>query len=111
MKINGNESNQAIILEVGQRIKQRRISLSITQQELSKKTLIALRTITNIENGKNFSFDNFISILKALKLIDNINVLIVESKIDPLVLMNLEKKRKRASKIKPTTDWKWGDEK
>ena len=111
MKIYDSQSNKSILNEVGLRIKQRRISLSITQQDLSEKTGISLRTIINIENGNNFSFENLVLILKALKLADNLNDLIPESKIDPIALLNFDKQRQRASKIKQTKNWKWGDEK
>jgi transcriptional regulator with XRE-family HTH domain len=110
MKIYDSQSNKAILDEVGLRIKQRRISLSITQQELSEKTGISIRTINNIESGNNFSFDNFVLILKTLKLADNLNELIPDSKIDPIALLNFDKPRKRASKIKKSENWKWGDE-
>jgi transcriptional regulator with XRE-family HTH domain len=111
MNIIGTESNQAILKKMGIRIKQKRIAFSLTQKELSQRTGISLRTITNIENGENTSFDNIISLLKALKSIDNLDLLIPEAKIDPLALLNLQGQRKRASKAKTNTNWKWGDEK
>ena len=110
MKIYGTESNRAILKDLGIRFKQRRIALSMTQKELSGMTGISLRTITNIEKGENASIDNIISLLKALKNIDNIDALIPESNIDPLALLQLGRERKRASKTKPIAHWKWGDE-
>lgn len=111
MKIYGTESNQAILKEMGNRIKQRRIDLSMTQKELAEQTGISSRTITNIEQGENASFENIISLMKAFKNIDNLDALIPETKMNPLSLLELGRPRKRASKIKPNTGWKWGDEK
>ena len=111
MKIYGTESNRAILKEMGNRIKQRRIDLSMTQKELAEQTGISSRTLTNIEQGENASFDNIISLLKGLKMIDNLDGLIPETKINPLALLELGRQRQRASKIKPDTGWKWGDEK
>jgi transcriptional regulator with XRE-family HTH domain len=111
MKLSGAESNQAILKEMGIRIKQRRISLSVTQKRLSELTGVSLRTIVNVENGKNVSFDSIISLLKALRVIDNIDDLIPENKVNPLVLLASGHERKRASGKRRSTNWKWGDEK
>ncbi|HKM02923.1 MAG TPA: helix-turn-helix domain-containing protein [Bacilli bacterium] len=111
MKLYSAESNKAILKDIGTRLKERRISLSITQKELSELSGVSLRTIANIENGKNASFDNIISILKKLKMIENISLLFPETKIDPIALLTSKKKRQRATKPKDNSDWKWGDEK
>lgn len=110
MKLLGNESNQVILKEMGKRLQQRRIALSMTQKELSERTSLSVRTITNIENGKNVSFDHWISILKELKNIDSIDRFIPEIKVDPLAQLALGRERKRARKTNPVSTWKWGDE-
>ncbi len=112
MKIYGTETNEIIIQEIGKRIKSRRISLSITQKELSRESGVSLRTIINVENGENISLKNLLSISRVLRVIENFELLIPESKTDPFEILELGHKRKRVTSVikdKPS-GWKWGDE-
>lgn len=112
MRITGVEKTETILKEIGTRIKQKRISLSITQKDLAREAKLSLRSIVNVENGENISFNHIISILKALRIVDNLELLIPEIKTDPLEVLKLGSKRQRVTKSKTTTDdWKWGDEK
>lgn len=112
MKIYGNEANQDIIIEIGKRIKARRISFSLTQEEISLRSGVSLRTIIEMEKGKNVSLLSLIPVLKVLKLSDNLELLVSENKTDPFDVIELGHNRKRVSrKKKIDTGWKWGDEK
>jgi transcriptional regulator with XRE-family HTH domain len=113
MKILGNESNKDIMKEIGERIKSRRISLSITQEELSMISGVSLRTIVGVEKGMNVSLRSLIPILRAVKVSENIDLLIPENKTNPFEVIKLGHSRKRVSNkgIKRVSDWKWGDEK
>ena len=113
MKIYGNETNQDIMKEIGVRIKSRRISLAITQDELSTISGISLRTIVDVEKGMNVSLGSLIPILRSIKVSENIDLLIPENRTDPFEVIKLGHKRKRVSNkgIKRVSDWKWGDEK
>ncbi len=113
MKIYGNEANEVILTEIGKRIKSRRVSLSITQEELSSISGVSLRNIVAIESGRNASLKSLIPILKAIKVVENIDLLIPENKTDPYEILELGHNRERVSKrvSKKVSNWKWGDEK
>ena len=113
MKIYGMQTNEVILKEIGKRIKSRRILLSITQNELALEAEVSLRTIINAENGENFSLANLISILRAIRVAENLDLLLPENKTDPIEVFKLGHARKRVSKVKTVSrrDWKWGDEK
>ena len=112
MKIYGNESNDVIINEIGKRIKERRIALGITQKELSVESGVSLRMINNVENGSNVSLDNLISILRVLRVAENLDLLIAESRVNPFDVVELGGRRKRVyhKEDKESSPWKWGDE-
>jgi y4mF family transcriptional regulator len=58
------------LLEIGQKIKQRRKELQITQKDLSEIVGISLRSLIAIENGKgNPAFTQISKILSAVGLI------------------------------------------
>lgn len=111
MRINGIQTTETILKEIGSRIKRKRISLSITQKDLAREAHVSLRTIVSVEKGENISFWHIISILRVLKIADNLELLIPEILTDPFEVLKLGHKRQRVSKSKTIADdWKWGDE-
>jgi len=113
MKIIGNESTQAVLTELGQRIKQHRISLGLTQAELAETCGISSSTETRIENGEDSKMSNYIRILSGLHILGNIDVLILDPQPDYKALYKKVKVRQRvrARKPKPPSEWTWGEDK
>lgn len=111
MKIQGFETNTAILAEIGLRIKARRIALAITQKELANESGVSQRTISGFENGENISLDNLLSILRVLRLLQEINLLFPEKKVNPFDVINLGHSKKRVSskKTQKDTSWTWED--
>jgi len=98
-----------ILLELGKRLKQARINRNSTREELSVESGVSTRTIQNIENGKSASMKNIISILRALKLLDQLDNFIPIQNVSPVMLANMKgKERQRASK-KRTAQQEDGD--
>lgn len=111
MKIYGDENNDFILKELGQRIKNVRISRSITQKELAIDAGVSYNTVIRFENGEGANLENVIKIMRVLGILQNFNLLIPEQELTPEELFNGVSKRKRASKLKKHEDrWKWGDE-
>lgn len=110
MKITGDENNKAILKEMGRRIKEIRISRSITQQELSQSAGVSFSTMVRVENGEGVNIENYMKILRVLELLPNFELLIPEQRPTPEELFKGIPKRQRASKRKQAREWKWGDE-
>lgn len=113
MKIYGMESNEIIMKEMGTRIKDTRISMMLTQKTLAERAGISQRTIERIENGENVKVENVINLLRAIQLLQNLEILIPEQKMRPTELHDNNKRRLRAASKKHaniTIEWKWGDE-
>jgi len=113
MKIAGNENEKIILIELGQRIKQYRISLGITQAELAEKCGISSSTETRIEKGVDSMASNYIKILYGLNILSNLDMLIPEVQLDFKLLYEKKKPRQRVkiSKSKPKVKWIWGEDK
>lgn len=113
MKITGYESEWIILKELGTRIKQHRIALDITQFDLAQKCGISISTETRIENGDDSKMSNYIKIMTALGIIDNINILIPEEQLDYKAIFEERPSRKRASssRKKQKSTWVWEDDK
>lgn len=110
MKIQGDENNQWILIELGKRIKDIRISRSITQEELAHSAGLSFSTVVRVESGDGTNIENLLKILRVLNLVQNIDLLIPEQQPSPEELFRNKPKRQRASRTKKESDWKWGDE-
>ena len=92
-------SNPAVLLKIGQRIKETRIRERITQEELASG--VSPLTVANIEKGKSVSLLLFICVLRSLGLLENLEQLVPEIRISPIELKKLQgKKRYRVRHLK-----------
>ena len=112
MRINANESEKAILNELGQRIRQNRVAMNVTQTELAEKCGVSPSTVTRIENGEDSKMSNYIKILSGLNMLDNLDVLVPEVQPDFKTLYEGKTQRKRAkpSKSKPAPSWIWAED-
>ena len=114
MRISGEENNAFLLKEIGERIRDIRVAVPLTQKEIAEKAGVSPRTVERIENGENVKIENLLNILRVLDLLENINTLIPEQEIPPSVLLDRGKKRVRAylqkSEHVKESKWKWGDE-
>ena len=114
MKINFYSSTNEILAEIGRRIKATRIALPATQKEMSERTNLSQRTISNLETGKDVSFSTIIEVLRVLGQLQSLELMIPEPDPRPSEIAALGKPRERASrkkgKPKERSGWKWGDE-
>lgn len=112
MKITGNESEQDIIKELGFRIKQYRISLNITQNELAGKCGISASTVVRIESGVDSIFSNYIKILNGLGLTQNMDILIPESQPNFKAMFENKAPRQRVktNRSNQKSNWVWGED-
>ena len=113
MKISSNESEKSVLTELGQRIRQNRISLNITQAELAEKCGISSSTENRIENGEDSKMSNYIRILSGLNMLGNLDVLIPEVQPDFKALYERKPLRKRArtSHKRTASGWTWDEDK
>ncbi len=98
MDIN-NLSDEQILIQLTQRVKQRRLNLNITQEELSKRAGVHVQTIKNFESGKTTTLLTFVQILRAFGDLDALHTLFPDPGISPIALLKLKgKERERASR-------------
>ena len=93
--------NPAVLMRIGQRIKETRIRQHITQEELATASGVSPLTVANIEKGKSVSLLLFISVLRSLGLLENLEQLVPEIRVSPIELKKLQgKKRYRVRHLK-----------
>nr|MBF0223202.1 helix-turn-helix domain-containing protein [Desulfobulbaceae bacterium] len=95
-----NMSPAAIAEELGNRLKQARLNVDLTQAEVASRTGLNRRTILNAEKGK-VQLENFVAILVSMNMAGQLNMFLPVQEISPIQLAKLKgQKRQRASKSK-----------
>ena len=107
-------TSKAILDELAERVKNYRLDMNLSQANFAQKAGISLRSVVNFESGADVKLSNFIKILKALELADNLEVLVPDVTIRPSSFI-AEKKQKqrirRSTTEKENSAFTWGDEK
>ena len=88
-------SNAEIIMTLGKRFKDYRITMRLTQKEMSEKCGISLPTIRKFENGQatNITMNNFIAMLREVNETESLKNLLPEIPISPYDLEKIEKNK------------------
>lgn len=117
MRISGTASDDAILVELGQRLAARRLAKNLTQAALAEEAGVSKRTIERLESGEVASrLSALVRACRALDLLDRLEALVPEPTASPVEQLKLAgKRRKRASgRRQPASSharsWKWGDE-
>ena len=86
-----------IIKELGSRFKSYRLEMDLTQKELSNKTGVSVQTIRRFESGTatSLNFDNFIELLRAAGLINNLDETLPEIPVSAAIMAALDSKKKQ----------------
>lgn len=107
-------SSRQIIAEICRRLADIRLARNWTQAQLAEEAGVSVKTITNLERGKNISLDTFVRVMKAFNLQANLGNLLPDATVRPLErIHSMGKERERARKIRQPEDdsaWTWGDE-
>mgnify|MGYP001814951743 FL=1 len=111
MIIENDMSDTAVLVALGQRIARYRLNRNMTQAALAREAGISLPTVQRLEGGHSTQATNLIRVLRALQLLENLDVLVPEPAISPLQQARMQGKiRQRASSPrsrKPATPWTW----
>ena len=114
MRLDGTESNESIMKELGQRMQDIRIAMNLTQAEMADRSGVALRTVARIENGESVKVESVLNILRVLGVLENLDQMIQDQQLAPTEIIDVGKKRKRVTAAKKKQEkgtWIWGDEK
>lgn len=111
MKITYFSSTQEVLAEMGRRIKAARVAMAVTQEEMAELTHLSQRTISSLENGKDAAFSTVIEVLRALGMLQSMELMLPEQPVRPSQLARLGKTRERVRAKKETSQsFRWGDE-
>ncbi len=91
-------NSQAVLKEIGVRIRRERLNQNITQVALARLAGVSRRVILDLERGKGCGLSSLIEILRALQKLDQLDTFLPDPGISPLQLAKLRgHERQRAS--------------
>jgi len=91
-------SDPAILLELANRVRKKRLMINMTRRQLAEKAGLHPNSVANLENGKTVSLQTFIQVLRALDELASLDHFIPDPGISPVALLKLKgKEKQRAS--------------
>ena len=95
LKFSALLTNEEVLAEMGRRLAAARIRSRLTQAELAAKAGISERTCRRLEQGAGLgSLEAFVAVLRALRIIDRLEVLLPPDRPSPREIFELESRRK-----------------
>jgi len=94
-------TDDAVLTELGYRIGRMRIDRDITQADLAREAGVSRDTVVKVEAGQSVQSRNLIRVLRALKLIENLEIAVPQPGPSPIRLVDeAGRTRRRASRRK-----------
>lgn len=118
MQIRSENSDQAVLAELGARIARTRLERNKNQAGLAFEAGVSKATVERLERGQSVKLTSFIRVLRALDLLDGVDHLVPEPLPSPLERLKTSgRRRQRASGRRggarspegaPSGGWRWG---
>ncbi len=114
MRFFEDNSDKAILKELGKRIARYRLNRNLTQSALAGEAGISERTMIRLEQGQSSQLLNFIRVLRVLDMLKNLEALVPEPPVSPIQQVKMQgKQRQRATspsgRPESREPWSWGD--
>ncbi|MCL1978799.1 MAG: helix-turn-helix domain-containing protein [Methanomassiliicoccaceae archaeon] len=79
-------SDTEIIGMIGEKIRTIRLNNNVTREQLQEASGVHMKTIGDLENGKNVTMITLISVLRGLKRLNLLDRLLDDESVSPLLL-------------------------
>ena len=98
-------SDRAILRELGQRLRRRRLDQNLSQEDLAQRAGLNRTTVSGLERGDPATLLTLIQILRVLEALDELDAFLPDPGPSPLMLAKLEgRQRQRASRVRTPRD-------
>lgn len=112
MDIRNDTSDDAVMRELGLRLRDARLNRRLTQRELADRAGLTEQTLRKMENGSFGQVRNLSKALRALGLLGNVDALIPAPAPSPI--MESDRGGRRPQRVRhkssPSSGWEWGED-
>jgi transcriptional regulator with XRE-family HTH domain len=117
MALQNQESDRAVLVELGERLRAARLTRNLSQQKLAEEAGVGRMTVQRLEEGGSSSLTSLIRILRALGELDGLARLLPPlgpSPLDEARRQGQRRQRARPARTPPPESRRgprrWGDE-
>ncbi|MCP4572147.1 MAG: helix-turn-helix domain-containing protein [bacterium] len=115
MNFTNETSDDAILVELGERLARLRLNRNTTQSALADEAGISLRTLQRLEDGQPTQLVNLVRVARALDLLENLEALVPAPAPSPLQQIARRGRERRRASSRPNRreipePWSWEDE-
>lgn len=112
-------TDAAVVTEIGRRLARHRIARDLTQAEFAERAGVGRSTVQRLEGGESIQLTSLVRILRALDLLEGLELLVPEGVASPLAELERAQRRPRMRVRHRDGDpgvhgeggpWRWGDE-
>jgi transcriptional regulator with XRE-family HTH domain len=118
MHIENGNSDEAVLAELGSRLRSTRLERNLSQERLAEEAGVGRVTLQRIEAGESPSLVSLVRVLRALDLLGGLNALVPEPTPSPIDELRRQGRRRQragsprgAKAEKEPQPFRWGDEK
>lgn len=121
MPFEAQSTDQAVLAELGRRLARHRLARNWTQADLATRAGLGKATVQRVERGESVQVSSALKLLRALELMDGLDIAVPPS-ID-LPIAQLEREQRRTARTRrrarprrsPAEEvdeqpWRWGEE-
>jgi putative transcriptional regulator len=95
MKLRTENTDDAVLAELGNRLARARLERNIDQRRLAVEAGLSKRTIERLEAGEPVKMSSFVRVLRALGLLDNLDQVVPEPLSSPIERLKTSGRRRR----------------
>ncbi len=115
MKIDGDLTDETVLIELGRRLAQQRLALQLTQAEVAEQAGISKRTLERMESGASVQLASLIRLLRVLDNLAGLQGLLSEAGPGPMALLRgrgkpRQRAPRRSARKAQEKPWTWGDD-
>jgi len=117
LKIEAKLSDDAVLGELGLRLRETRLSRNISQDRLAQEAGVSAPTVNKLESGKPVQLLTLIRVLRELDLLSGLERAIPEPSPSPIEMLRHSHGRRRRASPRSAAEpssrprpWRWGDE-
>lgn len=114
MKIDNLLTDEIVLGELGKRIARTRLQQNTSQASLAAEAGVSKTTLERLERGGGIQLESFVRILRALGLLDRLDLVVSEPLPNPIERLDNRGRQRRRARAggeteRPSVPWSWDE--